>query len=303
LIKSFGIGGVVVGKRLVAALSVCGLSAAALVAAAPASNAGVVDNTPPVFTKSPDVKTAVGQRLPWRSTINLSRDARFVYHWTAEDPEAGVCSNSLYLDDFQHEDPLTTLPDVSDGESPVGRFVVRQQGLVGGSISSLDITGGHAVATNCSGDWVSQWTDILPELIDENGNFYDRDGSQRSWAHTVSETGTWNELSSSTAIDGAHLVTSEDGASINYEASLPSAETMGLVADLGPGMGKVEVWVNGQFVKTIDLSAATARARTVVGNVRLPWTTVVNVKLVARNSPPGQGTAGTHVALDGFVLV
>src|SRR4051812_18225180 len=79
----------------------------------------------------------------------------------------------------------------------------------------------------------------------------------------------------------------------------PSPQTIGLVADVGPGMGKVEVWVNGQFVKTIDLSAATARARTVVGNVRLPWTTVVNVKLVARNTPPEQGHTGTHVALDG----
>jgi hypothetical protein len=139
----------------------------------------------------------------------------------------------------------------------------------------------------------------MPELIDENGIFFDRDGSQRSWA-SVSETGTWHELSSNTAIDDSHLVTSDDGASITYGPVNPMQETMGLVADVGPGMGKVEVWVSGQLIKTIDLSAATAQARVVVGNVRLPGTTNENVKLVARN--PQQGVV-SRVELDGFVIV
>lgn len=223
-------------------------------------------------------------------------------HWRAEDPESGICENRVYLDWFQYEDPLTSLPEVPDYQGTEPRFVVGVQPLVGGSITGLDVVGGHAVALSCAGDWISEWVSLLPRLISEEGLGFSPSGDQYRWA-TVTQKGSWQQASTADAIDGDELVTTEDGAAVTYTRGLTGRDRASLIAHVGPGHGSVEVYVNGRLRKVLDTARARDRARVVIGTVGLPAADSVEVTVLARTETEGPGSARSVVALDGFVVI
>jgi hypothetical protein len=142
----------------------------------------------------------------------------------------------------------------------------------------------------------------MPILVDEAGTYWGRDGDPASWA-VMSSDSTWVMMSDGEAIDGAVLATSVDGAAVTFSPVAPQPQSVGVVATVGPWSGAVEVYVDGRFRKTIDLSSPVVRERVVVGSVRLRGTTTQSLTLVARTSGGVPGTAGKSVNVDGLIVV
>ena len=95
--------------------------------------------------------------------------------------------------------------------------------------------------------------------------------------------GTWSLTSASKYSGGSVMVTTRAGASASWKTS---ARSFALVASKGPGMGKVQVLVDGRLAATVDLLRSTAQPKSVVWAKSFAGVGTHTIKVVAL------GTAG-----------
>lgn len=108
-------------------------------------------------------------------------------------------------------------------------------------------------------------------------------------------TGRWSMRSSSSASNGRFHRTTRAGASVEFRTS---ARSIGIVARKGPTNGKANVYVDGLYVRTIDLHRSSTQSRVVVFSHTWPTTGTHRVKVVAI------GTAGhPGVDIDAFAVL
>jgi hypothetical protein len=110
----------------------------------------------------------------------------------------------------------------------------------------------------------------------------------------------WTRDASASAVGGSILRSSTPGTGATYQERTGTLEgrNVGLIAARGPHCGVMSVYVDGRFVRQIDLAAPTWQPARLVTAVDLPLTgrvTVVNTTPAAR--------AGKDVHVDGFVLL
>jgi hypothetical protein len=102
-------------------------------------------------------------------------------------------------------------------------------------------------------------------------------------AAQVHYTGTWTSAAISTASGGRTRATSRANATATFSFV---GKGVGLVAPLGPSRGAARIYLDGVFVRSIDLHSATTIARRVV--FARNWTVNGNhsLKVVVRGTGP-----------------
>jgi subtilisin family serine protease len=107
--------------------------------------------------------------------------------------------------------------------------------------------------------------------------------------------GTWSLVSTSSASNGKLHASTHAGASVEFKTT---ARAIAVVARKAPGNGQAKVYVDGSYVKTIDLYRASTQSKVVVFNQSWTSNGVHSVKLVV------VGTSGRpRVEIDAFPIV
>jgi GH25 family lysozyme M1 (1,4-beta-N-acetylmuramidase) len=107
----------------------------------------------------------------------------------------------------------------------------------------------------------------------------------------------WSSVANASAGGGAYVVSDVAGASASLGFTGTGAT---LITVRGPGMGRADIWVDGTFVRTVDLYAASTRfgvKRTVSGFADGPHEVTVIVQGTHRAI-----ASGSSVAVDGWII-
>jgi hypothetical protein len=111
----------------------------------------------------------------------------------------------------------------------------------------------------------------------------------------VTWTGSWKTASSASASGGSYRWASGSGASTTYSFS---GRAVGWVAAVGPSYGSAKVYLDGKYVLTVDLHAASAGWRRIVFAKTWSASGAHKIRIV------GQATAGhPRLDVDAFVVL
>lgn len=142
----------------------------------------------------------------------------------------------------------------------------------------------HRVRPIATDGTPGEWTAgrrLVPRLVQQS-------------ASAVRFAGTWTTVYASGYSGGSARSSSTAGASLTYSVA---ATSVALVASVGPTRGKVRVYVDGVATATVDLYAATSRARVVVWQRSWGLGTLRTVRFVVL------GTSGRpRVDIDALVV-
>ena len=106
---------------------------------------------------------------------------------------------------------------------------------------------------------------------------------------------SWSTAASATASGGAHRLTASSTARANYTFS---GRDVAWVAETGPGRARVDVYVDGSFVQTVDLYAASVQPRKIVFSRH--WSAKGTHTISLRNRAT---TGRPQASLDAIVLL
>jgi hypothetical protein len=108
-------------------------------------------------------------------------------------------------------------------------------------------------------------------------------------------TGTWSLVSTSSASNGRLHASTRAGASVEFKTT---ARAIAIVGRKAAGNGKAKIYVDGAYVKTIDLYRSSTQSKVVVFNTSWSTNGLHSVKLVV------VGTAGRpRVEVDAFPIL
>ena len=224
----------------------------------------LVDTTKPAISV-PSVVVADGQPLAGSSV-------RFGLAWTASDGGSGPGSVELQrtTNGGLSWTPVSILADATSSTVAVAasgttRFRVRETDRAG----------------NVS-DWKAT-IPLAPRLVQQS-------------AASVRWAGAWTGVSSPAFSGGSARYTRAAGASASWTIS--AARGVAFVTSIGPGRGRVRIYLDGVAVKTLDLYRVTATHRVVVWSRLFGSAGTHTVKVVAL------GTAGRpRVDVDAFAVL
>jgi hypothetical protein len=110
-------------------------------------------------------------------------------------------------------------------------------------------------------------------------------------------SGRWRRIADAEALAGAVRRTTDPAAEVTF---ITSARQVGVVARRGPDAGRLEVWVDGDRVTTVDLVAGSVAERTIVAARSLrTGTHTVTLRL----APGADGAAAGRLELDAVILL
>jgi hypothetical protein len=107
-------------------------------------------------------------------------------------------------------------------------------------------------------------------------------------------SGSWRTGSAASAWRGRFRYSTSAGATVSFRFG---GQAVGLVATGGPNRGRARIYLDGVYLKTIDLRSATTRYRQVVFSTRVSRGTHTLKVMVLRTSPR------TRVDIDGFLVL
>jgi hypothetical protein len=108
-------------------------------------------------------------------------------------------------------------------------------------------------------------------------------------------SGSWSLVSTSSASNGKLHASTHAGASVEFKTT---ARAIAIVGRKGPGNGQAKVYVDGAYVKTVDLYRSSTQSKVVVFNQSWTANGLHSVKLVV------VGTSGRpRVEVDAFAIL
>jgi subtilisin family serine protease len=120
-------------------------------------------------------------------------------------------------------------------------------------------------------------------------------GTYQDGTSVATYAGRWSTISSSSASNGRFHRTTRAGASVEFRTV---ARSIGIVGRKGPANGKANVYVDGVYIRTIDLHRSSTQSRVVVFSHAWPTSGSHRVTVVAI------GTAGhPGVDIDAFAVL
>jgi hypothetical protein len=104
--------------------------------------------------------------------------------------------------------------------------------------------------------------------------------------------GSWSPISSPAYVGGAARWSSTAGSRLRFTFT---GRSFGWLSDLGPARGRVAIYVNGQYVATVDLHAATQRGQVIAWSKSWATTSTRTVEIRVLSTP-----GSPRVDVDGF---
>jgi len=238
-------------KRMIAVMSigVLGLSIAPAGADALGSpetaargSAAAIDNGPTAFAFDNHVRFIVGSQLSFDTGAWPPPHIAAWYGWTASDPD-GICRQSLYSEEYT-TDYVQFYDDVPASARRAKFTVVTDNREDSAAGSYVDY-----YVDDCAGNQTS--ADLNAFSVDQlqEGEF--------------SYTGTWTTVRARRWSGGAGSTARATGATATFKFW----HSAGLVMPTGPDRGSFDLYVDGVFIRSVNLYRATASVRRVVAQV------------------------------------
>jgi hypothetical protein len=190
------------------------------------------DSTPPTV-----VAPTSSFVSPFGGSANSTTTTPIKTSWSASDP-SGICSYILQRSVNGGTFASVALP------SPTATAITQ-------TLSAGKSYRYRVAAMDCAGN-ISGFTAgvaFTPALVDET-------------SASVSYSGSWTSATDTSAFAGTLHVTTSAGASVTFSAT--STRRIAFIAPQATNEGQVNLYVDGVFVKTVDLIASAAKPRQVI---------------------------------------
>jgi hypothetical protein len=263
---------------LAASILAASMLSMALVGVAPSASAGD-DTTKPLLVlphKGSFLQGGtIGPMLPVEDYgLTSTYDIPMYVRWRALD-ESGICGYKVADVAADYRPRWRLIPFQSEPSySWMDDDYVDQQG--GGT---FNVPGYDVRAYDCAGNYRTKYVSGGPIVWQDTGESY----GYGELAITYS--GTWGVSNCTCWSGGTAHRTSEEGASATFE--VPSGPTA-LVMETAPDRGEFELWIDGQYRRTVNTYAVDKQHRTIVwaGKVKGPGVHTIRIVNVASAGHP-----------------
>jgi hypothetical protein len=194
------------------------------------------------------------------------------FDWAASDPESGICGF-----------------DVTDQSGRILAADVSRPYLLGTGGNRSFGSRYHIAAHDCAGNAAEgDWYRHI-YAIDDSGE------GPTSWIGDVTFDGTWEISNCQCWSGGTTHKTFQPGASVTLTSFV--AGDVGVVMAKGPDRGEADIYLNGNFVRTVNTYSPTGSNRVIVANIATDPNQENTITIVNR------ATSGhARIDLDAFLL-